>query len=67
MEAFQQRVVEEQKELETRLIALSAFIGTDNFLKLDAEDRDLLHLQHDAMDTLNDILVRRIHRFGARS
>lgn len=67
MEAYQHRVVEEQKELETKLIALCAFIGTDAFLKLDAEDQDLMHQQHDAMDTYNTVLVKRIHRFGAKS
>lgn len=63
MEAFQQRVVEEQKELETKLIALCAFIGTDIFTKLNTEDQDLMHQQHDAMDAYNTVLVKRIHRF----
>lgn len=66
MEAWQERVVSERSELNTKLSALSAFISRQNpaFVSLSAEDQDILRRQRDAMLEYSDILAERIERFS---
>lgn len=60
----QQRVVDEQTELERKLKALRDFIsGNPTFDKLPAEDRTLLKTQMDLMSAYSNVLSLRIARF----
>ena len=63
MEDWQQRVVEELEALETKRLALRAFISGTGFAALDEQDRDLLSRQERIMGGYEQILQRRIARF----
>lgn len=65
MEPWQQRVVDEQGELAARINRLTAFIqsgGPFNLLPL--TDQHLMVEQLRLMNDLNEILRRRMARFG---
>lgn len=65
---YQQRVIDEQSDLEEKITKLSKFIGTDYACsELDTFDLKLLSLQLSAMDKYNDILKLRISRFGEQN
>jgi hypothetical protein len=60
----QQRVVDEQTELEIKLKALRDFIsGNPVFDTLPAEDRTLMKTQMDLMSAYSNVLSLRIARF----
>ena len=61
--AFQQRVIEERKELVKKLDSLIAFMGSETFEDLDADEQYRLILQRDAMQTYACILQDRIFAF----
>ena len=66
MEAWQQRVVEEKKELDEKLEKLRDFLKSKAFLKLRAEDdiaASLLVEQELAMTTYSFVLKDRIEHF----
>jgi hypothetical protein len=63
MQAFQERVIQEQKELEEKLDKLTDFLQTDTFLNLEEKDRELLLAQHTHMVAYNTTLALRIKRF----
>jgi hypothetical protein len=63
MEDWQQRVVTEQSELQTKLTDLITFIEGPNFKALDAVQQDLLVQQASYMSHYNDILKTRIGAF----
>lgn len=63
LQPHQQRVVDEQKELETKLIALTAFLDKGKPVHINLEDWEDLTLQEESMDSYNQILKRRISRF----
>lgn len=63
LQPHQQRVVAEYAELDDRLRKLCTFLESDRFAGLDAEDRDLLEKQAQAMRMYANILTVRIERF----
>jgi hypothetical protein len=65
MQPHEQRVVEEQKELQEKLVKLDDFMGSHTFTGLEAEDQKLLILQRDYMANYNEVLCARIERFAA--
>lgn len=60
----QQRVVAEFQELRERHGKLRVFIASDMFTGLPEEDRELLVIQENLMDSLSFVLARRIRRFS---
>lgn len=61
----EQRVVDEQKELEIKLTALTDFLSKGRPKFIDAENWHLLDLQQDHMTKYNAVLLTRIELFGA--
>lgn len=60
---FQQRVVDEAKELEVKVIALFSFIRGKVFPSIDNQEQTLLSAQYEAMRAYLAILKARIERF----
>ena len=60
---YQQRVIQERNELDSKLGNLLTFIGTPVFHSLDGADRALLKQQADVMAECSRILSIRIARF----
>ena len=60
---FQQRVIDEKKELDTRIHALSAFLLISMFKSLDSEEQERLKKQHELMIDLSTVLGQRIAAF----
>ena len=60
---YQQRVIQERNELDSKLGNLLTFIGTPVFHSLDGADRALLKQQADVMAEYSRILSIRIARF----
>jgi hypothetical protein len=65
MQPHEQRVIEEQKELQEKLIKLDGFMGSHAFTVLETEDQKLLILQREYMANYNEVLCARIGRFAA--
>lgn len=65
MEPYQQRVVDEKNELDTKRGNLMAFFSTSVFLRLDQGEKDRLRTQHLVMGIYSDILNQRIEAFTA--
>lgn len=66
MEPYQQRVLDEKAELETRAKALSTFIGTSKiFAGLPETEQKLLREQCEVMWQYFEILEKRIALFPA--
>lgn len=63
MEDWQQRVVQEQKELQERLDKLMMFLDTEKFYKLPQEDKKLFWKQFYGMIDYNEALKLRIEKF----
>lgn len=63
MQPYQQRVVDEQAELNEKLVKLIQFTATETHHKLDQRGRDLLVEQQGAMAAYNNILADRIAGF----
>lgn len=64
MRPYQQRVVDEKKELDDKLEKLSKFIDNEDlFFALEIEDQDLLGEQEDLMKRYSEVLQKRIERF----
>lgn len=63
MQAHQQRVVAEKKELDERLTKLNAFVGGDAFCNLSMDEEWLLREQRAEMEAYSRILERRIAMF----
>lgn len=59
----QRRVLTEQSDLAAKIEKLGQFIASSTFAGLPVVDQDLLCDQHDAMQTYETILQRRIARF----
>lgn len=59
----QQRVIDEKKELDTKLTALKAFFDTPIFKGLDEVNQNLLSSQEVAMEEYSQILAERISLF----
>tara|TARA_R100001086_G_scaffold166609_1_gene90371 strand:+ start:448 stop:651 length:204 start_codon:yes stop_codon:yes gene_type:complete len=64
MESYQQRVVDEKRELDEKATKLSNFIGTsDTFVTIDPEEQERLKEQCEIMWQYSDILGKRIEAF----
>lgn len=61
---YHQRMVAELSQLNSKLLALQRYTKTDQFLKLDFIDRDLLQEQCRMMSRYLDVLARRALRCG---
>ena len=63
--AYQQRVMDEAAELDSRIYNLSAFITTNSVFKiLSSEEQELMEAQLDIMGSYADILLKRICLFN---
>lgn len=65
LQPHQQRVIDEQKELQARLEKLDVFIDGEVFKTLDTIDQRLLNNQREHMANYNETLFERIERFDA--
>ena len=63
MEAYQERVVAEKKELDEKISKLEAFIQSYRFVDISEDDQDLLPRQLKAMREYASILGERIFGF----
>lgn len=64
MEAWQDRVIAEKRELDEKVVKLAQFISNTAALeKLPDEDGNLLRVQLYTMREYSEILARRIERF----
>lgn len=63
MKPFQQRVVTEKAELDSKLIALKKFLDTPLFEKLDENEKSRLMEQSAVMGEYSEILGARIAAF----
>jgi hypothetical protein len=63
MQPHQQRVVDEQLELGSKLQKLLEFLDTDIYRSLTLQERNLLTLQSMAMLTYDEVLLQRIANF----
>lgn len=63
MEPYQQRVVEEKKELDERLSKLWNFLDTVDFSALLVAERARMRMQAAIMENYSDILGERIEAF----
>lgn len=64
MESFQERVLNEKKELDTKIEKLGEFVKTEFFQTLPEIDSQLLNLQLGTMKIYSQILDVRMERFG---
>lgn len=60
---YQQRVVDEKRELDEKRTKLNAFVGTELYRTLDLAERECLQEQSRIMYQYSLILARRIARF----
>lgn len=60
---YQQRVIEEQSELQIKLQGLTAYLSAGKAAHVSDSDWQDLLLQEEAMDTYNTILLRRVSNF----
>lgn len=67
MDPWQQRVVEEKRDLDARLGRLQEFLGSASYLALQLEDQDLLQDQRLCMRAFSDVLSKRIVRFTSKA
>lgn len=59
----QERVIQEQQELQQKLDKLNSFIEGETYAKLDPPMRELLFQQSQVMRQYNEILLQRIQLF----
>lgn len=64
MEEYQERVLEEQRELSEKIVKLIRFTTTGTYRELPIEERQLLTSQLHAMTHYNDVLTQRIANFA---
>jgi len=64
MEAFKVRLINEQFELQEKINKLKEFTNSENFTNIDIFQQNLLKEQIIAMDTYNDILIKRLAGLG---
>jgi len=66
IQPYQQRMIDELKELQERLTKLLVFLGDEVFTKLPTKEKALLVAQATTMRRYAGILDRRIKQFRAR-
>jgi len=64
MNDFQQRLIEEQAQLEEKLDKLDAFLMSENVKEIDDTQKALLSVQATAMNTYNQCLKERLIRLS---
>ncbi len=64
MQPFQQRVVDEKRELDDRLSKLQVFLAGGQFNGLDAAEKDRLCRQESLMSAYSNVLRDRIAEFA---
>jgi len=62
MSNFKERLVEEQAQLEEKLMKLDAFRMSEKFEEIDDVQKALLNVQSAAMNTYNQCLKERLER-----
>jgi hypothetical protein len=67
MEAFEQRMLQESKDLGKQINKLCDFMKTEDFKKVDSFEQFLLSLQVTAMEEYFDALEKRIQKRGLRT
>jgi hypothetical protein len=68
LQEFQQRVLDEKKDLDDKLDKLKAFINTDEkFLRLSVGEQLRLERQAEIMQDYSDVLTERIASFTENS
>lgn len=67
MPPYQQRVVDEKRELDTKIDALYLFLGTNMYSSLPSKERVLLNNQFNHMVSYSGILAERIANFNQES
>ena len=60
MSDWKERLLQERKELDDKLVKFRYFLKTDEFMELEYKDKVLLRKQNHAMTEYLDILVQRI-------
>jgi hypothetical protein len=63
LKPYQERVIDEKEELDSKIDALRLFFNTDTFQSLQDRDKYLLVRQSGVMATYSSILGDRIARF----
>lgn len=66
LQAHEQRVVEESNELSEKIEALESFICSSVWETLSREEKALLRVQLNAMETYSTVLVHRIAMFKGK-
>jgi hypothetical protein len=64
MEPYQQRVVDEKRDLDARLAKLGAFLLSDEVASLTEDVAALLYAQHRAMTSYSYLLGERVKGFA---
>jgi hypothetical protein len=64
VEPYQQRVIDEKKELDEKRENLELFFVTSKFARLEQAEQDRLKIQSKIMEAYSDILQLRIVAFG---
>lgn len=63
MQPYQERVVQEKKELDEKLAKLDAFGRTEQYTLLPVDEQGRLNRQHSIMEQYSQILQERINNF----
>lgn len=63
MEAYQQRVIEEKKELDIKRDKLTEFLKSGDRSKVPQDEQDRLNRQLAHMDAYSNVLAERINHF----
>lgn len=66
LQSYQQRVVQEKEELNTKIAKLSTFVGAVNFADVPQSEQVRLRMQLKIMQLYGDILFERIEAFGKK-
>ena len=67
MEAYQQRVADEQAELDIKIGKLLVFLGTSKYHDSDKEEQERMQRQYIAMKTYSEVLAERLAAFNTPS
>ena len=63
MEEYQQRVLDEKKELDSKIDKLGEFIGSDEFTPVPTAEQVRMKQQRTIMKQYSDVLAARIQNF----
>ena len=64
MDAFKVRLINEQFELQEKINTLNGFINSESFGNIDIFQQNLLKEQIVAMESYNNILIKRLAALG---